>query len=160
MDRGHGPWELHLQKEEASFELLFLHSESSDRSACDTGPCLGKSMLQWVGVVEGEGVLMGHIWIVVHSYGPATLRVIDGDWYSLSGITWIKTEALSKGKNATHDTQSSASLNTIAEPNLRDRVLAEVEKESFIALPGKGDCRGLMPSKPTVPTWGRQWEVL
>ena len=121
---------------------------------------LGKSMLQRVGVVEGEGVLMGHIWIVVHSYGPATLRVIGGDWYSLSGITWIKTEALSKGKNATHDTKSSASLNTIVEPNLRDRVLAEVEKESFIALPGKGDYRGLMPSKPTVPTWGRQWQVL
>ena len=121
---------------------------------------LGKSMLQRVGVVEGEGVLMGHIWIVVHSYGPAALTVTDGDWYSLSQTTWIKTEALSKGKNATHDTQCSGSLNTIVEPNLRDRVLGEVEKESFITLPGKGNYSWLMPSKPTVPTWGRQWQVL
>ena len=40
-----------------------------------------------------------------------------------------------------------------AESNLRDRVLGEVEKNSFIALPGKGGHSGLMPSKLCVPTW-------
>ena len=34
--------------------------------------------------------------------------------------------------------KNSAFLNTGAESNLRDRVLSEVEKDSFIALPGKG----------------------
>ena len=32
------------------------------------------------------------------------------------------------------------------------RVLGEVEKNSFIALPGKGVYSGLMPSKVCVPT--------
>ena len=36
------------------------------------------------------------------------------------------------------DAESSASLRTSAEPNLRDRVLGEVEKESFITLSGEG----------------------
>ena len=36
---------------------------------------------------------------------------------------------------------------------LRDRVLGEVEKNSFIALPGKGGHSGLMPSKLCVPPW-------
>ena len=35
--------------------------------------------------------------------------------------------------------------------NLRDRVLGEVQKNSFIALSGKGGRRGLMPSKLCVP---------
>ena len=34
--------------------------------------------------------------------------------------------------------KNSAFLNTGAESNLRDRVLSEVEKDSFITLPGKG----------------------
>ena len=34
-----------------------------------------------------------------------------------------------------------------AESNLRGRVLGEVEKNSFIALPGKGGHSGLVPSK-------------
>ena len=38
-------------------------------------------------------------------------------------------------------------LCTSAELNLGDRVLGEAEKNSFIALPGKGRHRGLMPSK-------------
>ena len=44
--------------------------------------------------------------------------------------------------------KNSAFLNTGAESNLRDRVLSEVEKDSFIALPGKGGHSELMPSKP------------
>lgn len=32
----------------------------------------------------------------------------------------------------------------------------EVEKDSFVALPGRGGHSGLMPSNPSVPTWGRQ----
>ena len=38
----------------------------------------------------------------------------------------------------------------------------EVEKKSFIALPGKGGHSGLKPSKLCVPTWGRGslWGVL
>ena len=39
------------------------------------------------------------------------------------------------------------------ELNLGDRVLGEVEKDSFIALPGKGGHSGLMPSKLCVPAW-------
>ena len=37
-----------------------------------------------------------------------------------------------------NDPESSASLFTGAESNLRDRVLGEVEKDSFISLPCKG----------------------
>ena len=37
--------------------------------------------------------------------------------------------------------------------NLGDRVLGEVEKNSFIVLPGKGDHSRLMPSKLCGPTW-------
>ena len=49
------------------------------------------------------------------------------------------------------DTKSSASLYTGAELNLRDRVVGEVEKNSFIIVPGKGLAGGdghigLMPS--------------
>ena len=40
-------------------------------------------------------------------------------------------------------------------PNLRDRGLGYVEKNSFIALPGQGGYSKLMPSKPHVPAWGR-----
>ena len=53
------------------------------------------------------------------------------------------------------DAQNLVSLYTGAESNLRDRVLVEVEKDCFIALPGKGRRNGLMPSKSCVPTWGR-----
>ena len=45
-------------------------------------------------------------------------------------------------------------LCTGAELNLGHRVLDEVEKNSFIALPGKGGHRWLMCSKLCVPTWG------
>ena len=38
-------------------------------------------------------------------------------------------------------------LCTGAKLNLGDRVLGEVEKKSFIALPGKGGHSGLMPLK-------------
>ena len=51
-------------------------------------------------------------------------------------------------------TKSSASLYTSDESNLRDRVLGEVEKKSFIALPGKGGHNGLLPRK-TVSQPGR-----
>ena len=53
-------------------------------------------------------------------------------------------------------------LCTKAKSNLGDKVLGEVEKNSFIALPSKGDHSGLMPSKlcprefpgsPVVRTW-------
>ena len=49
------------------------------------------------------------------------------------------------------DAQSSASLCTGAESNLGDIVLGEVEKDSFIALPGKGGHSGLLPSKTMCP---------
>jgi len=48
------------------------------------------------------------------------------------------------------DVESSASLYTSAKLNLGDRLLGEVEKDSFIALPGKGGHSKLMPSN--VPT--------
>ena len=43
---------------------------------------------------------------------------------------------------------------TDAKSNLRDRVLDEVGKDSFTALPGTGRQGGLRPSKPNIPTWG------
>lgn len=49
-------------------------------------------------------------------------------------------------------------LCTDSEINLEDRVLSEVEKKSFIALPDKGDHSRLMPSKLCFPA--KQWEVL
>ena len=58
------------------------------------------------------------------------------------------------------EAESSASLCTSDESNLGERVLGEVEKDSFIALPDKGGHSRLIPSKPCVPTWGKEWEVL
>ena len=52
------------------------------------------------------------------------------------------------------DTKSSAPLCTGAKSNLRDRVLGEVEKNSFIALPGKGGHNGLLPLKTMCPNPG------
>ena len=49
-------------------------------------------------------------------------------------------------------------LCTGAESNLRDRVLGEVEKNSFIALPGKGGHSGSCP-KQLCP-WDGTWEDL
>ena len=45
-------------------------------------------------------------------------------------------------------------LCTGAESNLEDRVLGEGEKNSFIALPGKGGHSEFMPSELCVPTQG------
>ena len=50
--------------------------------------------------------------------------------------------------------KNSAFLNTGAESNLRDRVLSEVEKDSFLTLPGKGSHSGLTPSKLCVRPGG------
>ena len=51
-------------------------------------------------------------------------------------------------------------LYTIAGLNLRDRVLGEVERNSFIALPGKLGHSGLVPSRLCVPPWREQEGVL
>ena len=45
-------------------------------------------------------------------------------------------------------------LHTGAKSNLRDRALGEVEKNSFIALPGKGGHSRLLPSKTMCPNPG------
>ena len=45
-------------------------------------------------------------------------------------------------------------LCTSAKANLRDRVLGEVEKNGFIALPGKGGQSGLMSRKTVCPNLG------
>ena len=57
------------------------------------------------------------------------------------------------------DAEISASLNTSAKLNLRDRVLSEVGKGSLIALPGERGLSGLMPSDPGVPTWGNRKKI-
>lgn len=44
-------------------------------------------------------------------------------------------------------------LNTGIELNLRDRVWGEVEKNSCIALLGKGEHRRFMPAKLSFSTW-------
>ena len=51
-------------------------------------------------------------------------------------------------------TESLAFLYTGAKSNPRDRVLGEVEKDSFIALPGKGGHNGLLFSKTMCPNPG------
>lgn len=48
------------------------------------------------------------------------------------------------------DAKNSTSVH---ESNLRDRVLGEVEKKSFIPLPGKGEHSRLQPWKLCVPSW-------
>ena len=45
----------------------------------------------------------------------------------------------------------SGPLCTSAKSNLRDRVSGEVEKNRFIALPGKGGHSRLLPSKTMCP---------
>ena len=57
--------------------------------------------------------------------------------------------------NIITDAESSASLYSGAKPNLRDRVLGEVDKDSFIALPRKGGDSGIMPSTASVPAYER-----
>ena len=50
------------------------------------------------------------------------------------------------------------SLGPSTKLNLGNRVMGEVEKNRFIALSGKAECRGLKCSKLCVPTqrsWGR-----
>ena len=47
-------------------------------------------------------------------------------------------------------------LGSGVESNFKVRVLGEAEKDSFIALLGKGVHSGLMPSETSVPTWGRK----
>ena len=55
----------------------------------------------------------------------------------------------------TFDAKRSTSPFTGTKSNLRDRVLGEVEKDSFIALPSKGGDSGVMPSTASVPAWER-----
>ena len=52
--------------------------------------------------------------------------------------------------------QKTWPLCTSAESNLRDRVLSEVEKNSFIALPGKGDSNALHALKNCV---SQHWKI-
>ena len=52
----------------------------------------------------------------------------------------------------------SQPLYTTAELNLGDRVLGEVEKNSSIALPSKGEHSGLLPSKIVCPNPGGSYE--
>ena len=56
----------------------------------------------------------------------------------IDNIEWLKAYALefSLGSN-TYCTKNSASLYTSVKSNGGDQVLSEVEKNSFIALPGK-----------------------
>ena len=53
------------------------------------------------------------------------------------------------------DAESLVSLYTSTKSDLRDRVLGEVEKDSFIALLGKGGNSKLVPSKSCIATWER-----
>ena len=55
------------------------------------------------------------------------------------------------GHLSSADAESSASQYTDGESNHGDRVLGEVEKDSFIALPGKGGHSGLMPLNHVSP---------
>ena len=56
------------------------------------------------------------------------------------------------------DAKSSASLYTGAVSNLGDRVLGEVEKGSFITLPGKGGTTGSCLEKLCAPPLGEDSE--
>ena len=65
----------------------------------------------------------------------------------------------SRGSNSANVQQrerpKSQPLYTGAEKNLGHRVLGEVEKNSFIALPGRGGHSWLLPLKTTCPNPGR-----
>ena len=52
---------------------------------------------------------------------------------------------------------AESSLYSLTELNLRDRVLGEAEKSSYIALPGKGGHSKLMPSKLCPRTSWKCW---
>ena len=62
--------------------------------------------------------------------------------------TWVLELSIFEGSVA-----EIRPLYSSTELNLRGRVLGEVEKKSFIALPGKGGHSRIMPSKLCVPTW-------
>ena len=87
------------------------------------------------------------------SLSKCYIMVLD-ERYAKVGLSYVFQNSSSDDFDAS-DAANSVCLYTGAESNLRDRVLVEEEKESFIALPGKGRHNGLMPSKPCVPTLGR-----
>ena len=87
------------------------------------------------------------------SLSKCYIMVLD-ERYAKVGLSYVFQNSSSDDFDAS-DAENSVSLYTGAESNLRDRVLVEEEKESFIALSGKGRHNGLMPSKPCVPTLGR-----
>ena len=60
---------------------------------------------------------------------------------------WARTEEISTQVAEIRPPYTGGGL------NLGDRVLGEVERNSFIALPGKGGHNGLMPSGLCVPPW-------
>ena len=60
----------------------------------------------------------------------------------------LKAEADSRG------TKRETFKLSFSESNLRDRVLGEVEKDSFMTLPDKGGHSGVMSLKPCVLNWG------
>ena len=82
----------------------------------------------------------GHL-LVLGGCGRAGLPLDTAETLDMASHTWVAL--------------ASACLYANSESNLGDRVLDEVEKDSFIALPGKGEYSRFMPPKPHIPTWIR-----
>ena len=81
----------------------------------------------------GEGRMI-RVWFSVPAFQ-------DPPWFYLLCCPWVTTEG-------------SASLYTNVESNLGDRVLGR--KGEFHCFDSEKGHSGLMPSKPSSPTWGRQ----
>ena len=78
--------------------------------------------------------------------------------YQLCGlgeITASSAQLPHHKRNIKTDAKSSTSLHTGADSNLRDK--SEVEKDSFITLPGTGEYSRCLPQKTMCPpTWKGQ----
>ena len=80
----------------------------------------------------------------------------------LDGITDSMDVSLSELREMVMDREAwSAAIHGVTKNRTRLKgTELNWEKDSFIALPDKGGHSKLIPSKPCVPTWGKQWEVL
>ena len=95
--------------------------------------------LAWKNPMDGEAW-----WAAVHGVAKS--------WTRLSDFTSLHFLPMQQGYcNSTADAEILAFC-TGAELNRRDRVLVEIEKNSSIALPGKGGHSRLLPSKLCVPS--------
>ena len=119
-----------------------LVPESSHSARCSTWPVLGQTSLLLspsLGRARGAPSL------------AATLPSCLGPPPPL----WSLVPASATSSVTSHVHAKAQLFFTPLNHTLETEFLGEEEKDSFIALPGKGEHRGLMPSKQRVSTWGK-----